>query len=164
MIERAEEHLGTERAGRYLRKFYPWYAERLGLTRKASNEPPCSRPKPRQHAARPSCARSCLSEAPPEPVLHCSVPPAGSSGGVFLCTERHVLTPQGLDELEGQDRAPLRPSAGGRSPQRIKEAREFGDIAENSEYDDAKNEQAMLEKQIADLEEKLRCATVIDEK
>jgi transcription elongation factor GreA len=48
--------------------------------------------------------------------------------------------------------------------ERIKEAREFGDIAENSEYDDAKNEQAMLEKQIADLEEKLRGARVIDEK
>ena len=46
---------------------------------------------------------------------------------------------------------------------RIKEAREFGDIAENSEYDDAKNEQAMLEKQISDLEEKLRSARVIDE-
>ncbi len=35
VIECAEEHLGVERAGRYLRKFYPWYAERLGLTRKA---------------------------------------------------------------------------------------------------------------------------------
>jgi transcription elongation factor GreA len=49
---------------------------------------------------------------------------------------------------------------------RIKEAREFGDIAENSnsEYDDAKNEQAMLEQQIAGLEEKLRSARIIDEK
>ena len=47
---------------------------------------------------------------------------------------------------------------------RIKEAREFGDIAENAEYDDAKNEQAMLEKQISDLEEKLRSAKVIDSK
>jgi tRNA-dihydrouridine synthase B len=34
VIDRAEEHLGPERAGRYLRKFYPWYAERLPLTRK----------------------------------------------------------------------------------------------------------------------------------
>ena len=34
MIERAEEHLGVERAGRYLRKFYPWYADRLGLTKR----------------------------------------------------------------------------------------------------------------------------------
>jgi tRNA-dihydrouridine synthase B len=34
VIERAEEHLGVERAGRYLRKFYPWYAETMGLTRR----------------------------------------------------------------------------------------------------------------------------------
>jgi transcription elongation factor GreA len=46
--------------------------------------------------------------------------------------------------------------------QRIKEAREFGDISENAEYDDAKNEQAMLEARIAGLEDKLRSATVID--
>ena len=31
---RAEDHLGVDRAGRYLRKFYPWYADRLGLTRR----------------------------------------------------------------------------------------------------------------------------------
>jgi nifR3 family TIM-barrel protein len=31
-IDRAEEHMGTERAGRYLRKFYPWYVERLGVS------------------------------------------------------------------------------------------------------------------------------------
>jgi transcription elongation factor GreA len=48
--------------------------------------------------------------------------------------------------------------------QRIKEAREFGDIAENSEYDDAKNEQALLEQRISQLEERLRRATLIDEK
>jgi nifR3 family TIM-barrel protein len=35
VIDRAEEHLGVERAGRYLRKFYPWYADTLGLTKKA---------------------------------------------------------------------------------------------------------------------------------
>jgi tRNA-dihydrouridine synthase len=33
VIDRAVEHLGAERAGRYLRKFYPWYLERLGFTR-----------------------------------------------------------------------------------------------------------------------------------
>jgi tRNA-dihydrouridine synthase B len=36
VIACAEEHLGSERAGRYLRKFYPWYAETLGLRRKAA--------------------------------------------------------------------------------------------------------------------------------
>jgi transcription elongation factor GreA len=74
-----------------------------------------------------------------------------------------LLTPEGLEDLKAKikhlqvDRR--REVAG-----RIKEAREFGDIAENSEYDDAKNEQAMLEKQIADLEEKLRNARVINRK
>ena len=35
VIDRAEEHLGVERAGRYLRKFYPWYADTLGLSKAA---------------------------------------------------------------------------------------------------------------------------------
>ncbi|MBK5229684.1 MAG: transcription elongation factor GreA [Thermoleophilia bacterium] len=47
--------------------------------------------------------------------------------------------------------------------ERIKEARDFGDISENAEYDAAKNDQAMLESRIATLEEKLRSAVVIDE-
>ena len=34
VIACAEDHLGVHRAGRYLRKFYPWYADRLGLTRR----------------------------------------------------------------------------------------------------------------------------------
>ena len=45
--------------------------------------------------------------------------------------------------------------------ERIKLAREFGDIAENAEYDDAKNEQALLEHRIAVLEERLLHARVI---
>src|SRR5207248_442213 len=48
--------------------------------------------------------------------------------------------------------------------ERIRHAREFGDIAENSEYDDAKNEQAMLEHRIATLEERMRSARVISKK
>ena len=74
-----------------------------------------------------------------------------------------LLTPNGLvdlkDKIEHLSTVRRREVAA-----RIKEAREFGDIAENSEYDDAKNEQAMLEKQIAELEEKLRSARIIDEK
>jgi len=45
---------------------------------------------------------------------------------------------------------------------RIRVAREFGDISENAEYDDAKNEQAMLEHKIATLEDRLRHARVIE--
>ena len=46
--------------------------------------------------------------------------------------------------------------------ERIRVAREFGDISENSEFDDAKNEQASIEKEIAKLEERLRAARIID--
>ena len=46
--------------------------------------------------------------------------------------------------------------------ERIKQAREFGDIAENSEYEDAKNEQAMLEHRIYQLEERHARARVIE--
>src|SRR5438105_15199448 len=73
-----------------------------------------------------------------------------------------VLTPEGLSnlkaELEHLSTTKRREVAA-----RIKEAREFGDISENAEYDDAKNEQALLEGRIATLEERLRRTTVIDE-
>ncbi len=80
-----------------------------------------------------------------------------------MATRETVLTPEGLEELKTRI-AYLRGERRREVAERIKEAREFGDITENSEYDDAKNEQAMLEKQIADLEEKLASARVIDEK
>ena len=73
-----------------------------------------------------------------------------------------LLTPEGLHDLKAKIDH-LSTVRRREVADRIKDAREFGDIAENSEYDDAKNEQAMLEKQIADLEDKLRSATVIDE-
>jgi transcription elongation factor GreA len=44
---------------------------------------------------------------------------------------------------------------------RIKEAKEFGDISENSEYDDAKNEQAWVESRIAEINQILAHATII---
>lgn len=47
--------------------------------------------------------------------------------------------------------------------EKIKIAREFGDISENAEYDAAKEEQAFMEKRIHDLDEMLACATIIDE-
>ncbi len=72
-----------------------------------------------------------------------------------------ILTPEGLANLKAE----LEQLATIRRREvaaRIKEAREFGDISENAEYDDAKNEQAMLEARIAQLEDRLRSATVID--
>ncbi len=72
-----------------------------------------------------------------------------------------ILTPEGYrrlkDEIDYLSTAKREEVA-----ERIRSSREFGDISENSEYDDAKNEQAMLEARIYALEEKLRGATVID--
>lgn len=47
--------------------------------------------------------------------------------------------------------------------ERLKEARDLGDLSENSEYDDARNEQAFVEGRIAQLEKTVRNARVIDE-
>jgi transcription elongation factor GreA len=72
-----------------------------------------------------------------------------------------ILTPEGLEKLK-QEIEYLSNDKRREVAERIKEAREFGDISENSEYDDAKNEQAMLEARIASLEDKLRSASVIE--
>jgi transcription elongation factor GreA len=74
-----------------------------------------------------------------------------------------VLTPDGYEKLEAEIEH-LRTVKRREVAERIKEAREFGDISENAEYDHAKNEQAMLETRIAQLEEKLRSAKVVDAK
>lgn len=47
--------------------------------------------------------------------------------------------------------------------QKLKEARSFGDLSENAEYDEAKNEQGILEAQIAELEATVANAVVVDD-
>ena len=78
-------------------------------------------------------------------------------------SRQSVITPDGLEKLK-EEIEYLTTAKRREVAERIKEAREFGDISENAEYDDAKNEQALLEQRIAQLEERLRRATVIDEK
>jgi transcription elongation factor GreA len=72
-----------------------------------------------------------------------------------------ILTPEGFEALR-QELEELRTEGRRGIAERIRVAREFGDIAENAEYDDAKNEQAMLEHKIAQLEERLLNARMID--
>src|SRR5687767_13817719 len=72
-----------------------------------------------------------------------------------------ILTPEGLDKLKGEIEH-LSTVKRREVAERIKHAREFGDIAENSEYDDAKNEQAMLEHRISTLQERLRNARLAE--
>ena len=74
-----------------------------------------------------------------------------------------VLTKEGYEKLKEEINY-LRGDKRREVADRIRIAREFGDIAENAEYDDAKNEQAMLEHRIAQLEERLLSARVITKK
>ncbi len=74
-----------------------------------------------------------------------------------------ILTPEGHEKLK-EEIEHLSTVKRREVAERIKQAREFGDIAENSEYDDAKNEQAMLEHRIATLQERLKHSRVIQKK
>jgi len=74
-----------------------------------------------------------------------------------------ILTAEGYKKLE-QEIEYLSTEKRREVADRIRVAREFGDIAENAEYDDAKNEQAMLEHRIMQLEERLLSARVITKK
>ncbi|MBY6277757.1 transcription elongation factor GreA [Symbiobacterium thermophilum] len=73
-----------------------------------------------------------------------------------------LLSLDGLKQLE-QELLYLRTVKRMEVAERIKQAREYGDISENSEYEDAKNEQAFIEGRILVLEKMLRNARVIDE-
>jgi transcription elongation factor GreA len=73
-----------------------------------------------------------------------------------------LLSLDGLKQLE-QELFTLRTVKRMEVAERIKQAREYGDIAENSEYEDAKNEQAFIEGRILVLEKTLRNAVVIDD-
>jgi transcription elongation factor GreA len=73
-----------------------------------------------------------------------------------------ILTPEGVAKLE-QELHHLKTVSRREIAARIKQAIAFGDLSENSEYDEAKNEQAFIEGRIVTLENKLRNAHVIDE-
>lgn len=73
-----------------------------------------------------------------------------------------VLTADGLAKLE-RELEHLKTVRRREVAQRIKTALQFGDISENSEYDDAKNEQAFIEGRIMSLEKMLRNSRIVDE-
>ena len=74
-----------------------------------------------------------------------------------------ILTQEGFDKLE-EELNYLKTEKRTEIAERIKIARGFGDLSENSEYDEAKNAQSENETQIAELEAKIRHAKVIDSK
>ncbi|MBE7081594.1 MAG: transcription elongation factor GreA [Clostridiales bacterium] len=71
-----------------------------------------------------------------------------------------ILTKEGKEELEKRLEF-LKVTKRAEITERIKTAREFGDLSENAEYDAAKNEQAMIEGEIVEIENKLKYAVII---
>ncbi len=78
-----------------------------------------------------------------------------------MANENYVLTQEGKEKLE-EELHYLETEKRAEIGERIKVAREFGDISENSEYDDAKNEQGMMEARIAEISRILSEATVVN--
>lgn len=74
--------------------------------------------------------------------------------------EEVILTKEGKEELEKRLEY-LKLEKRAEITERIKTAREFGDLSENAEYDAAKNEQAMIEGEILEIEQKLKYAVII---
>lgn len=74
---------------------------------------------------------------------------------VMLTQEDLKKLEEELDILKGEKRKEI--------AEKIKVARSYGDLSENSEYDDAKNEQAILESRIATIESDLKNAIIINE-
>ncbi len=72
-----------------------------------------------------------------------------------------ILTKDGLRRLE-EELEHLKGTKRKEIAERIKQAKAFGDLSENAEYDDAKNEQAFVEGRILQIEQMLRNARVID--
>lgn len=81
--------------------------------------------------------------------------------GLTMADSNYILTPEGRQKLE-EELHYLETEKRAEVGERIKVAREFGDISENSEYDDAKNEQGMMEARIAEISRILSEATVVN--
>ena len=75
--------------------------------------------------------------------------------------DRELVTPEGLEKLQ-QELSYLTEVRRKEVANRIRQAREFGDITENSEYDDAKTEQGLLERRITEIQRRIRNAKVVD--
>lgn len=73
-----------------------------------------------------------------------------------------LLTKEGYKKLE-EELAYLKGPRKMEVAEKIKQAREYGDLSENSEYDEAKNEQALLEAKIAETEAMIRNVKIVDE-
>lgn len=79
-----------------------------------------------------------------------------------MASKQIILTGEGLQKLE-KELEELKTIRRKEVSEKIKVALSFGDLSENSEYDEAKNEQAIVESRIVEIEQMLKNVTVLDE-
>lgn len=79
-----------------------------------------------------------------------------------MATKQILLTSEGLSNLE-RDLEELKSVKRKEVSEKIKVALSFGDLSENSEYDEAKNEQAMVEARISEIEQIFKNVVILDE-
>ena len=83
-------------------------------------------------------------------------------GSIIMAVKKIRMSAEGFKDLEKQLEY-LKNVRRAEVAQKLKEARSFGDLSENAEYDEAKNEQAILEAEIVDIEMKISNAEVVND-
>lgn len=87
----------------------------------------------------------------------------GAPGGTLPDDKFTLITKEGLEKLK-EELNFLKEVKRKEVAERLKEAISYGDLSENAEYEEAKNEQAFVEGRILEIEEKIKYAKLIDEK
>lgn len=85
-----------------------------------------------------------------------------SSASDFASTDQVLITKEGLKKLQDELEY-LKKTKRAEVAERLKEAISYGDLSENAEYEEAKNEQAFVEGRILELEKQIKNATIIKE-
>ena len=88
--------------------------------------------------------------------------PYGKKGEFFKMAKEYVLTREGLAKLK-EELEYKRTTGRKEAAEHLKEARSYGDLSENSEYDEAKESQAKLEARIAEIEEMLKNVKILED-
>ncbi len=94
--------------------------------------------------------------------LRAMTTPQTQTGGTFVDSEEVLITKEGLKKLK-DELDYLKTTKRGEIASRLKEAISYGDLSENAEYEEAKNEQAFVEGRILELEKQSKNARIITE-
>lgn len=100
---------------------------------------------------------------PNDDILQDDIEPVSSGGSTYGDDDQTLVTKEGLKKLK-DELEHLKTVRRAEVAQRLREAISYGDLSENSEYEEAKNEQAFVEGRVLELEGKIKNAKIISEK